>query len=461
MTRRELLAVTAALWGCGAEKKEPEAPPNVVLILADDLGYGHLGCYGQRKIRTPRLDRMAAEGMRFTSAYSGCTVCAPARSSLMTGLHTGHTPVRGNSGGLPLPATATTVAEVLHEAGYATGIFGKWGLGDAGSDGVPNRQGFDEFLGPLHQIHAQFYWPEFLWKNEEVLRLDGNRDGGKQHYAPDVMLEGALEFIRANQGNPFFLYFPSLVPHHEYQVPEEDLAEYDGKFPEPRPFVREDRGFEVQHKPAATVAAMITRFDRDVGRILDELAAQGLDERTLVIFASDNGAAGSFAPIVEPFNPSGPLRGFKRDLYEGGIRVPAIARWPGTIEAGVTSDFPWAFWDFLPTAAELAGVEAPAGLDGQSILPTLRGLRQTPPEFLYWEVGEGEEMQQAVRMGDWKAVRRAPGVALELYELAGDLGETRDVAGERPEVVERIERYLATARVDPPQAEESGWVRPG
>lgn len=466
MTRRDFLAASAACAaaGCGqtdSGSSEPAAVrTNIVFILADDLGYNHLGCYGQTKIRTPRIDRLASEGMRFTSAYSGCTVCAPARSSLMTGLHTGHTPVRGNSGGLPLPADAITVAEVLQQAGYATGIFGKWGLGDAGSDGVPTKQGFDEFLGPLHQIHAQYYWPEFLWRNTEAVRLEGNENGGKAHYAPDVMLEGALEFIRDNKDQPFFLYFPSLVPHHEYQVPEEDLAEYDGKFPEPAPFIREDRGFEIQHKPAATTAAMITRFDRDVGRLLDELAAHGLDENTLVIFTSDNGAAGSFQPIVDPFDPSGPLRGYKSDLYEGGIRIPAIARWTGKIKPGSTSDYPWTFWDFLPTAAEVAGVEPPAEIDGRSFLPVLLGEDQQPPEFLYWEHGEGERLKQAVRMGDWKAVRRAPRAPLELYDLSADLGETTDLAAQHPEVVERIEEYLASARFDPPPAEESGFVRP-
>ena len=466
MKRREFLATAAGVaWSCGQTSPQSPhegaaRPPNIVFIMADDLGYNHLGCYGQTKIRTPRIDRLAAEGLRFTSAYSGCTVCAPARSSLMTGLHTGHTPVRGNSGGLPLPAEAVTVAEVLKDAGYATGIFGKWGLGDAGSDGIPTKQGFDEFLGPLHQIHAQYYWPEFLWRNTEAVRLEGNEQGGKRHYAPDVILQGALEFVRTNKLNPFFLYFPSLVPHHEYQVPDEDLAEYDGQFPEPAPFIREDRGFEIQHKPAATTAAMITRFDRDVGTLLDELSAHGLDENTLVIFTSDNGAAGSFEPIVTPFDPSGPLRGYKRDLYEGGIRVPAIARWTGKIEAGATSDFPWAFWDVLPTLAELAGAETPANLDGHSIVPTLLGEDQSPPEFLYWEVGSGDVMEQAVRMGNWKAVRLGPGAPLELYDLAQDLGEEKNVAADHPAVVEQIEQYLATARFDPPLAEESGFIRP-
>ena len=459
MTRRAFLGAAAGLAACGgtpAPDAPASRPPNFVFILADDLGYRHLGCYGQDKIRTPNLDRMAAEGMRFTSAYSGCTVCAPARSSLMTGLHTGHTPVRGNSGGLPLPADSTTIAEALRAAGYATGIFGKWGLGGEGTEGVPTRHGFDEFLGPLHQVHAQYYWPEFLFRNEERYPLDGNADGGKGSYAPDVMNEAALDFLDRHADRPFFLYVPSLIPHHEYQVPEEALAEYAGKFPEPEPFIREDRGFEVQDQPAAVTAAMITRLDEHVGQILAKLKQLGIAENTLVIFASDNGAAGSFEPIVTPFDPSGPLRGYKRDLYEGGIRVPAIAWRPGSVPAGSTSDYPWTFWDVLPTAAELAGVEPPAG-DGKSFLRILEGGEQVPPEFLYWESGDSGRLQQAVRTGRWKAVRNAPGEPLELYDLETDLGETTDVAAENPEVVDRIETYLETARVDPPELVEPGW----
>lgn len=458
MTRRTFLAASATLAACSTPPPAEESAkrPNILFILADDLGYGHLGCYGQTKIRTPNIDRLAQQGMRFTSAYAGCTVCAPSRSALMTGLHTGHTPVRGNSGGLPLPGDAVTFAEVLQEAGYATGCFGKWGLGDADSEGHPNRQGFDEFLGPLHQIHAQFYWPEFLWRNEEPVRFPENADNGKGAYAPDVLLEGALDFMRRKKDGPFLLYFPSLVPHHEYQVPEEDLAEYDGQFPEPAPFIREDRGFEVQHKPAATTAAMISRFDRDVGLLLDELDELGIADNTLVLFTSDNGAAGSFEPIVTPFDPSGPLRDYKGSLYEGGIRVPAIARFPGVVEPGSESDYAWAFWDLCPTFAELAEAPAPSNLDGKSIVPVLHGETQSPPEFLYWEASG----KQAVRTGDWKAVRPTPGALLELYDLSSDLGETSDLAAEQPGVVERIEEYLAIARHDPPELPESGWIRP-
>ncbi len=426
--------------------------------MADDLGYAHLGCYGQREIRTPRLDELARQSLRFTQAYSGCTVCAPARSALMTGLHTGHTPVRGNTGGLALPDRATTVAEVLKKAGYATGIFGKWGLGEAGTEGVPELQGFDETLGPLHQIHAQYYYPEFLWKNGAPMPLPENANGRKGRYAPDVMLGGALDFLRNHADEPFFLYFPSIVPHHEFQVPEDDFQEYAGRYQE-QPYIREDRGFEIQHQPAAAFAGMVTRLDRDVGELLDELDRLGIADDTIVFFTSDNGPV-DFAPIARAFDGTGSLRGHKGDLYEGGIRVPMLVRWPGKIEPGV-SDFPWAFWDVLPTAAEFAGARAPSGLDGQSTAPTLLGEEQQPHELFYWESQRGGKLQQAVRMGRWKGVRSEPGAPLELYDLEADPGEERDVAAGSPAVVALIESSLESARTEPPELVEPGWVKPG
>ncbi len=456
MNRRQFLAAAgvATLSAC-AETKPPARPPNIVYIMADDLGYAHLGSYGQKEIQTPRLDAFAREALRFTQAYSGCTVCAPARSSLMTGLHTGHTPVRGNSGGLPLPRSATTVAEVLKGAGYATGIFGKWGLGEAGTEGVPEKQGFDEALGPLHQIHAQDYYPEFLWKNGSPLPLPENQHGQKGRYAPDVMVEGALEFLRAHANQPFFLYFPSIVPHHEFQVPAEDFQAYAGRYEE-KPFIREDRGFEIQEQPAAAFAGMVTRLDRDVGKLLDELDKLGLKDNTIVFFTSDNGPV-DFEPIDKAFDGNGPLRGHKTDLYEGGIRVPMLVRYPDKIKPGV-SDFPWAFWDFLPTAAELAGAQPPEGIDGISVAPTLLGQPQQPHEFLYWETERSGELNQAVRMGKWKAVRS--GDRLELFDLETDPGESVDVAPGQPDIVARIEAYLATARVPPPDLKEPGWSKP-
>jgi arylsulfatase A-like enzyme len=461
MNRREFLTLSsaAALASCTEppQTSKREKPPNIVFIMADDLGYAHLGSYGQTEIRTPRLDAFARQSLRFTQAYSGCTVCAPARSSLMTGLHTGHTPVRGNSGGLPLPGSSVTVAEVLKAAGYATGIFGKWGLGEAGTEGVPELQGFDETLGPLHQIHAQYYYPEFLWKNGSPLPLPENENGRKGRYAPDVMLGGALDFLRNHAAEPFFLYFPSIVPHHEFQVPDENLQEYAGRYQE-QPFIREDRGFEVQPQPAAAFAGMVTRLDSDVGKLLDEIDRLGIADNTVVFFTSDNGPV-DFAPIDRAFHGNGPLRGHKTDLYEGGIRVPMLVRWPGHIQPGV-SDFPWAFWDFLPTAADLAGAEPPASLDGQSIAPTLLGREQAPHDFLYWETERSGVLHQAVRMGPWKALRFGEDAPLELYNLESDPGETSNVAAANPDVIAQIEAYLASARTPPPALVEPGWSKP-
>jgi arylsulfatase A-like enzyme len=454
-SRRDFLAAAIGAAACST----PHPKPNIVLIVADDLGYHHLGCYGQSRIRTPNIDRMAAAGLRFTDAYAGCTVCAPSRSALMTGLHTGHTPVRGNDGGLPLPDSSVTIAELLREAGYATGIFGKWGLGEIGTEGIPTRQGFDESLGPLHQIHAQYYYPEFLWKNEEPFFLAGNRNGGQRQYAPDIMVDGAVDFIRRHKNRPFFLYHPSIIPHHEYQAPPDAMAEYAGRFAE-QPFVREDRGFAPQSQPVAAFAAMVTRLDRHVGLVLGELKTLAIDRNTLVIFTSDNGAAAVFQPLVDAFDGSAPLRGFKTELYEGGIRVPMIARWPGRVAPDTRCSHPCAFWDFLPTFAELAGAKAPPSTDGISFLPALSGRSQPLHDFLYWETTRRGKLAQAVRAGNWKAIRQQPGAPLELYDLSADLGETKDRAAEQPEVVARIERYLATCRNDPPVLREPGWRKP-
>ncbi len=459
MTRRQLLSTAAlSLAGCATRTASNSRPPNIVLIMADDLGYHHLGSYGQTRIRTPHLDRMASTGLLFTDAYAGCTVCAPSRSALMTGLHTGHTPVRGNGGGSPLPATSVTIADTLRQAGYATGIFGKWGLGEIGTEGIPTRHGFDEALGPLHQIHAQYYYPEFLWKNETPFPLPGNRNGGQQQYAPDIMVDGAIDFMRRHKQRPFFLYHPSIIPHHEYQAPPEAIAEYDGKFAE-SPFVREDRGFAPQPHPVAAFAAMVTRLDAHAGRILAEIDALNLANDTLVIFTSDNGAAGSFQPLVDAFDGSAPLRGFKTDLYEGGIRVPMIAHWPGRIAPGRTAH-PCAFWDFFPTFAALAAAPAPSPTDGTSFLPTLEHRSQPVPDFLYWETTRRGKLVQAVRAGNWKAVRLEPTAPIELYDLAADLGESKNIAAQHPQVISRIEAYLANCRHDPPKLAEPGWQKP-
>ena len=450
-TRRTFLAGAAALAAGAATRR----PPNIVWIMADDLGYSDLGCYGQRHIRTPNIDRMAAEGLRFTDAYSGCTVCAPSRSVLMTGFHMGHTSVRSNPGGVPLRAEDRTIAEVLKPAGYATGGFGKWGLGDVGTTGVPSRHGFDEFFGYLHQVHAHFYYPRILYENEKPYPLAGNENGQRTTYSHDIIAGKALDFIRRHRDRPFFCYMPVTLPHWELLVPEDSMAEYRGKFPEKRFTVGH---YAPQDHPHAAYAGMITRLDRDVGRVLALLGELGLDGNTLVVFTSDNGGA---LRIVgdDFFHSYGPFRGFKQNLYEGGIRVPFVARWPRRIRAGAVSSHPFAFCDIMATLAELAGTTPSKGHDGISVLPTLLGRgRQRTHEFLYWELprhngktGEfaREVPMQAVRMGSWKAVRPKPGAPLELYDLGADPGETRDLAAAQPGVMARIEKYLATARTEP------------
>ena len=430
-----------------------ETPPNIIFILADDLGYGDLGCYGQKVIRTPNLDRMAAEGMRFTQHYAGSTVCAPSRCVLMTGLHTGHAYIRGNSevrpmGQIPLPADTATVAKLLKKAGYTTGLIGKWGLGGPDSTGLPTRQGFDYFFGYLCQRHAHNYYPEFLFRNEERVPLEGNKiaeprpDGAgvaveRAQYSHDLFAQEALSFVERNRERPFFLYLALTIPHANNEAGQKGM-----EVPSLEPYEKED-----WPDPEKGRAAMITRMDRDIGRLLGKLKELGLDEKTLLLFSSDNGPHREGGSDPAFFNSSGPLRGNKRDLYEGGIRVPLIARWPGRVEADSVSDHVSAFWDFLPTCAELVGSERPNRIDGISMLPTLLAQtdKQKSHEFLYWEFHE-RGVTQAVRMGDWKAVYfRKPG-RFELYNLKADLAERSDVAQKHPETVARIKRYLETAR---------------
>jgi arylsulfatase A-like enzyme len=440
------------LAGCGG----PAVParPNIVFIMADDLGYGHLGSYGQSLIRTPNLDRLADEGLRFTQFYAGSTVCAPSRSVLMTGRHTGRTSVRGNTGGIPLLPEDVTLAEVLREAGYATGIFGKWGLGDSGTAGVPYEQGFDEFVGYLHQVHAHFYYPAFLWENNRRLELPGNEGDARVTYSHDVVTQRALQFVREHRDGPFFLYLAYTTPHTELLVPEESLREYAGEFPEPTPYPG-DGHYAPQPQPRTAFAAMVSRMDRDVGRLVALLGELGIDERTIVLFTSDNGGQDGWGADLGFFRGNGPLRGGKMSLYEGGVRVPLIARWPGVIESGGVSDHVWAFWDVLPTLAELSGATAPDDVDGVSMLPAVLGAERVgrepvTHEFLYWEYGNvlGQApIRQAARWGIWKGVRADVDRPLELYDLANDPGETTDVAVDHPDVVRGIAAYLDSARI--------------
>jgi arylsulfatase A len=429
--------------------------PNLVYIMADDLGWVDLGSYGQKHIETPRLDRMAAEGTRFTQYYAGSTVCAPSRAALMTGQHTGHAWIRGN-GEFPLRPEDVTVAEVLEEAGYRTGVVGKWGLGVEDTEGRPDRQGFDFSFGILHHVYAHRQYAGHLWRNGE--RVDVSRED----FVNDLFTEEALDFIRRNRERPFFLYLAYTSPHAELRVPEDSLAPYRGRFEE-TPFVNEKAdadwpraeprkwsGYRSQPEPRATYAGMVSRIDRDVGRLLDLLAELKLEGDTIVFFTSDNGPhqEGGHDPFFFP--SAKPLRGFKRDLYEGGIRVPMIVRAPGRVPAGRTSDVVWAHWDVLPTLAELGGAEAPPVVDGVSVRSVLLGgtaLAERPP--LYWEFHE-RGFEQAVRKGKWKAVRHGPDQPLELYDLEADVSETTDVADRHPEVVAGIEEYLGTARTDSP-----------
>jgi arylsulfatase A-like enzyme len=446
-----LLPTGLALGACGrVAGAEPTPRPNVIMVLADDLGYGDVGCYGQKQIQTPNIDRLAAEGMRFTQCYAGSTVCAPSRCCLMTGLHTGHARVRGNAL-VPLESQDATVAELLKAAGYRTALIGKWGLGEPGSTGVPNRKGFDYFFGYLNQVHAHNYYPDYLWRNEEKFPLPGNVvekgvASKRTTYSHDLFTQAALKFVEKSD-KPFFLYLAYTIPHANNEAGKQGM-----EVPSDAPYT--EKPWPQQQK---NHAAMITRLDADVGKLVKRLQELKLDDKTIIFFSSDNGPHREGGADPKFFGSSGPLRGIKRDLYEGGIRVPMIVRWPGRIKAGAVSEQAWAFWDFLPTAAELAGAKIPEKLDGISLVPALVGEKaagrpQPSHEFLYWEFHEGG-FSQAVRMGDWKLVRRPYGKdpAPELYNLKSDLGEAKNVAGEYKDVVAKIEAYLKDARTDAKQ----------
>jgi arylsulfatase A len=433
--------------------------PNIVYIMADDLGYAELGCYGQKKIKTPNIDKLAAEGMRFTQHYSGNPVCAPSRCALMTGLHTGHAQIRANKevggkegwvlgstigGQWPIKADTVTIARILKEAGYTTGAFGKWGLGRVGTTGDPNKQGFDHFYGYICQRQAHTYYPNHLWCDGEIEWLEANKDGKEKIYSHDLIAKEALNFIRANKDRPFFLYVPFTIPHVALQVPEDSLAEYRGKWPDPS--YTGDKGYFPHPSPRACYAAMITRMDRDVGRIMSLLKELTLDDNTLVIFTSDNGPTFNGGTDSAFFESAKPLRGLKASVYEGGIRVPYIARWPGRIKAGSKNNHISAFWDFLPTCCELIGEDPPQDIDGISMLPTLfgRNQEQRKHEYLYWEL----RGQQAIRMGKWKALRLKPGRKIELYDLDSDIAESKDLADEHPEIVAQMAELFRTGRTE-------------
>jgi len=435
----------------GDPSPESDLPPNIIFILADDLGYGDLGCYGQRRIQTPCIDRLAQEGIRFSHHYAGSAICAPSRAALMTGLHTGHTSVRTN-GNFPLHDKDFTVAQMLQKASYATGLIGKWGLGDTGTAATPNQKGFDYFFGYLNQMNAHNAWPEFLWQNTAKYPLanvvDGHRSrygrGGvalkKRQYAHDLFTIEALKFIQQHRKQPFFLNLSYTLPHANNEAKSTDTGM---EVPDDDPYTR-------QPWPQAlkNYAAMITRMDRDVGRIMKLLKNLGIDERTLVIFTSDNGPHDEEGADPAFFQSAGPLRGIKRELFEGGIRVPLVARWPGKIQPASVSSHISAFWDFLPTAAKIAGIQTPGKLDGISYLPTLLGQEQPAHAFLYWEcyTFEQRRLAQAVRMGDWKALRLHNGAPIQLYHLGNDIGEQHDLAAKFPDRTREAAQLMTTAR---------------
>ena len=471
-------ALALPFTGLSCKKKHP--PPNIIYILADDLGYGELGCYGQKKIKTPNIDMLAAQGMKFTQHYSGSPVCAPSRCVLLTGKHTGHAYIRDNDempergdvwhdpaleGNRPLLPNTKTIGTILQNRDYRTGAIGKWGLGGPANSGEPNQQGFDFWYGYLCQRVAHNYYPTHLWKNGEKDLLEGNPyffphqkfpedrdpldrasydDYKGQTYSMDKMVEEALHFIERNKNNSFFLYLPFPVPHVSIQVPEDSLKEYEGAFPE-TPYLGE-KGYTPHPKPRAGYAAMITRMDREIGRILKLLEKLGLAENTLVMFSSDNGPTFNGGTDSTFFESAGPLRGLKTMLYEGGIRIPMFARWPGKIQPGSETDHISAFWDVLPTITDIVGCAPPDNIDGVSFLPSLLGQdeKQEKHEYLYWEYNG----KQAVRMGNWKAYRPGFEERIELYDLEDDIGEQKDLAPNHPEIVAKIEDILHTARTE-------------
>lgn len=440
-----VLAGTAAATGRPARAAGEK--PNIVHIMSDELGYYELSCMGHPHIKTPNIDRLAAEGIRFTQALAGSSVCAPTRCCLMTGKHSGHTSVRKNDGGTPLRAEEETIASLLKRAGYATGGFGKWGCGGRGSTGVPEKHGFDVFFGYYDQVHAHSYYPPYLVRNSQEVPLPGNRGGRSgATYSHYQIVEAAKRFIRENKDRPFFCYLPITPPHGMFDIPDTDPA---WALYQDQPWPEEARRY----------AAMVNMVDRHVGEILALLGELGLREQTIIFFSGDNGGADYFPDAEHPRGFHGPnvnpktgvaFRGRKGNLYEGGLRVPMIVCWPGKIEPGRSSDLLWYFPDVLPTVCELAGVQPPDDTDGISIVPELlgeqaAGRQQRRHQYLYWELGD----QQAVRMGDWKAVQPGKNKPWELYDLAADITEEHNLAAAQPDVLAKLVAFAEQAHVPP------------
>ncbi len=462
LQRREFLkhvlgAATAFLpipiLNCATRKSKP----NIIYILADDLGYGDLGCYGQKEIQTPNIDKLANDGILFTDHYAGSTVCAPSRCCLMTGTHTGHARIRGNAL-IPLEPSDLIIAELLKKAGYSTALVGKWGLGETETTGEPNKKGFDYFFGYLNQTRAHNYYTDWIWRNHEKIKLDNNivmSENGyskgigsasinKSTYSHDLFTREAQTFIDKNRNNPFFLYLAYTIPHANNQW---NLVEAEHGMEVPDYGIYKDKNWPLAQKGHA---AMISRMDSDIGKIVEHLQNLGLTENTVIMFSSDNGPHKEGLNDPDFNDSNGPLRGIKRDVYEGGIRVPFIAKWPGKIKPGTKSNHISAFWDLLPTCVELAGIEIPENIDGISFLPTLLGKSeiQKQHEYLYWEFHWNKPTRFALRMNYWKAVQDGPNAQIELFDLDSDLGETTNVANAHPDILEKVKARLEKAHTD-------------
>jgi arylsulfatase len=464
MSAATTLAAAPVLAGARNPKR-----PNIILVMADDLGWKELGCYGQKKIRTPHIDQMAAEGMRFTQFYTGAPVCAPARCNLMTGKHAGHAYIRNNGeikanqyelngttiygGQTPLATEETTIAEILKARGYRTGCFGKWGLGAAGTTGDPLKKGFDRFYGYNCQRHAHNLYPNYLDRDGRPEFLEGNTRGlTGEKYGPQLIADELLRFVEENHDEPFFVYYPTVIPHLALQAPQEDIDAYNGEWEE-TPY--NGKSYQPHPTPRACYAAMITFMDKQMGRLFALLKELGVDDNTIVLFTSDNGSSHLKEQVdYEFFDSVGELRGLKGSVYEGGVREPFIARWPGRIRPHTVSDHIGIHYDVLATLADIAGAEAPPNTDGISILPELLGKteKQKKHDFILWDFA-GRKGQIAVRMGDWKAVKQQvaknPDAPLELYNLKTDLSETTDVASQHPEIIEKIEAIILRERDQP------------
>ena len=445
------------IYGCGENNlkinQDSNQKPNIIYILADDLGYGDLGCYRQSKFKTPNIDKLAEGGIRFTQHYSGSTVCAPSRSSLMTGQHTGRTFIRGNKGAKPegqhpIPSAVLTFAELLQNAGYKTGAFGKWGLGPPGSEGDPNMQGFDDFFGYNCQSLAHNYYPYHLWNNQSKVIIEENSGTSTSIYAPELIHENALKFIEENKDTTFFLFYPSVIPHAELLAPKKYMDKFRGKYLPEKKYAGTDNGprykkggYGSQDEAHAAFVAMITILDEQVGEITAKLKELGISDNSIIIFTSDNGPHLEGGADPDYFDSNGEFKGYKRDLYEGGIRVPMIASWPQKINPNITSDHISAFWDVFPTICDIIQIDKPNNIDGISFLPELLGQKQDEHDYLYWEFHE-KGGRQAVRLGNWKGVRlnmqSNPDAPIELYDLSNDIGEEIDLALENPEMVEKI-----------------------